>query len=130
MERSKDSRKKRTQRDYTMAFKLRVVNQVEKGEFTYKQAQKHYGIQGKSTVLTWLRKHGTLDWYVPNLYGMSKSKETPEQKIKRLEREIDDLKTLNMLNRAIIDKVDELTGSDFGKKLEAKLSEVNKKKAK
>lgn len=130
MERSKESRKKRTQGDYTMAFKLGVVNQVEKGEFTYKQAQRHYGIQGKSTVLTWLRKHGTLDWYTSNLYAMSKSKETPEQKIKRLEREIDDLKTLNMLNRAIIDKVDELTGSDFGKKLEAKLSEVNKKKAK
>ncbi len=27
---------KRTQRDYTMAFKLAVVDQVEKGELTYK----------------------------------------------------------------------------------------------
>jgi len=30
---------KRTQRDYTLAFKLAVVEQVEKGELTYKQAQ-------------------------------------------------------------------------------------------
>ncbi|SKA65532.1 hypothetical protein SAMN02745132_03975 [Enterovibrio nigricans DSM 22720] len=29
---------------------------------TYKQAQERYGIQGRSTVLTWLRKHGHLDW--------------------------------------------------------------------
>jgi len=130
MEKSDLSRVKRTQRDYTMAFKLLVVGQVEKGEYTYKQAQKHYGIQGRSTVLTWLRKHGTLDWKAPNLYAMSKGKETPDQKIKRLEKQIDDLKTLNMLNEAIIDKVDELTGSDFGKKLEAKYSEYNKSKRK
>ena len=30
---------KRTQRDYTLAFKLTVVEQVEKGELTPKQAQ-------------------------------------------------------------------------------------------
>ena len=53
---------KRTQRDYTLAFKLAVVEQVEKGELTYKQAQQRYGIQGRSTVLVWLRKHGRLGW--------------------------------------------------------------------
>jgi hypothetical protein len=40
---------KRTQRDYTLAFKLGVVGAVEKGEMTYKQAQRTYGIQGRST---------------------------------------------------------------------------------
>lgn len=53
--------KKRTQRDYNMGFKLAVVSQIEKGEMTYKQAQKRYGIQGRSTVLVWLRKHGNLN---------------------------------------------------------------------
>ncbi|MEJ6006868.1 helix-turn-helix domain-containing protein, partial [Paucibacter sp. AS339] len=53
---------KRTQRDYTMAFKLSVVEQVEKGELTYKQAQAKYGIQGRTTVLTWMRKHGRQGW--------------------------------------------------------------------
>ncbi|WP_163393243.1 helix-turn-helix domain-containing protein, partial [Enterovibrio norvegicus] len=53
---------KRTQRDYSLAFKLAVVDQVEKGEMTYKQAQLRYGIQGRSTVLTWLRKYGHLNW--------------------------------------------------------------------
>ena len=56
------SRSKRTQRDYSLAFKLSVVDQVEAGEITYKQAQNRYGIQGRSTVLVWLRKHGRLDW--------------------------------------------------------------------
>lgn len=48
---SSNSNRKRIQRDYTLAFKLGVVSCVEKGEFTYKQAQKHFGIQGRSTVL-------------------------------------------------------------------------------
>jgi len=60
-----------------MGFKLAVVCQVEKGEMTYKQAQYHYGIQGRSTVFVWLRKHGKLDWSKPIEHSpMSKSKET------------------------------------------------------
>ena len=47
-----DTGVKRTQRDYTLAFKLSVVEQVEKGELTYKQAQSRYGIQRRLTVLT------------------------------------------------------------------------------
>lgn len=38
---------KRTQRDYSLTFKLAVVDQIEKGELTYKQAQTRYGIQGR-----------------------------------------------------------------------------------
>ena len=41
---------KRTQRDYTLGFKLQVVAAVERGYMTYKQAQTIYGIQGRSTV--------------------------------------------------------------------------------
>jgi len=50
-------RKKRTQRDYTLAFKLQVIAEVERRELTNKQAPKKYGVQGKSTVLVWLRKY-------------------------------------------------------------------------
>lgn len=53
---------KGTQRDYSLSFKLAVVEQVEKGEMTYRQALERYGIQGGSTVLKWLRKYGQLDW--------------------------------------------------------------------
>ena len=57
-----NQRVKRTQRDYTMTFIQSVVDQVERGELSYIQAQQRYGIQGRSTVLTWLRKHGRCDW--------------------------------------------------------------------
>jgi transposase len=42
---------KRTQRDYSLAFKLQIVDEVEKGHLTWKQSQTKYGIQGRSTVL-------------------------------------------------------------------------------
>lgn len=40
-----------SQRDYSLAFKLCVVDQGERGELTYRQAQDRYGIQGSNTVL-------------------------------------------------------------------------------
>ncbi|EKN3316311.1 TPA: IS3 family transposase, partial [Yersinia enterocolitica] len=42
---------KRTQRGYPLSFKLAVVEQVEKGEMTYRQAQDRYDIQGRSCQL-------------------------------------------------------------------------------
>jgi transposase-like protein len=59
-----DKRVKRTQKDYSFTFKLQVVEEVEKGYLTYKQAQAKYGIQGKSIVFKWLRKHGRFSMFV------------------------------------------------------------------
>ena len=80
---------KRSQKDHSLTFKLAVVEQVEKGELTYKKAQERYGIQGRSTVLVWLRKWGKLDWSLASLpfhpRGISMSEPsslTPEQRIK------------------------------------------------
>ena len=109
-----NSGKKRTQRDYTLARKLAVVDQVEKGEMTYKQAQSHYGIQGRSTVLVWLRKHGTLNWSTTSERAMKK--ETPEQKIKRLERELQEKDDYAYLLEETIKKVDQIKGTSFRKK--------------
>ncbi len=63
--------KRRSQRDYTMSFKLSVVDQVEKGELSYKEAQARYGIQGKTTVLTWLRKHGRQNWNLGRIHWLT-----------------------------------------------------------
>lgn len=104
------SRTKCTQKDYTLGFKLTVVNGVEKGDMTYKQAQKIYGIQGRSTVLVWLRRHGKLDWTQSHKRrSMSNNKpsiETSAQKIKRLERELADEKDCNLILNTMIDICD------------------------
>jgi transposase len=123
---------KRTQRDYTMGFKLSVVSQVEKGDMTYKQAQNRYGIQGRSTVLQWLRKHGRLDWSKPIVHQkrMPKSNETPAQKIKRLEKELQEEKIKTMLLNEMINISDKEFGTSIRKKLTPELHEVFSKKSK
>lgn len=99
---------KRTQRDYTLAFKLAVVDQVEKGELTYKQAQQRYGIQGRSTVLVWLRKYGRQGWgYAASCAAMPKDKTptplTPEQQIKALQVQLKQATEKAQLFEAVLD---------------------------
>lgn len=123
---------KRTQRDYTLGFKLQVVAAVEKGDMTYKQAQTLYGIQGRSTVLTWLRKHGKMNWtQTPRNRTMPKSekaKESPAQKIKRLEKELEDERLRNLLLNEVVDILDAEHGMGLRKKLIAKEQEAFKRK--
>jgi len=91
-----DTGAKRSQRDYTLTFKLSVVDQVEKGELSYKEAQRRYGIQGRSTVLVWLRKHGRQDWSQGASVRPQRTRPmdeptlplTPEQRIKELEEQL------------------------------------------
>lgn len=101
---------KRTQGDYTLAFKQGVVDAVEKGEMTYKQAQRMYGIQGRSTVLVWLRKLGRQDWstlamalarHQPSTIGATPM--TPEQRIKQLETELARAKDESLVYKTMLD---------------------------
>jgi transposase-like protein len=125
MQSSENSRKKRTQRDYNLGFKLAIVSEVEKGNFTYKQIQKHYGIQGRSTVLVWLRKYGTLDWVHPKNQQMPRSKETPAQKIKRLEKQLLDEKLKNEILNTMIDISDKQYGTSIRKKFSTNQSKAS-----
>ena len=130
MKKDNKQRLKRSQRDYTLGFKLQVVSEVEKGHMTYKQAQKTYGIQGRSTVLVWLRKHGTLDWSNPILHRMKtpQKTETPAQKIKRLERELADERLKNEIMNDMIDIFDNQYGAGLRKKFLPKQSSKKGKK--
>jgi transposase-like protein len=119
-----DTGGKRTQRDYTLAFKLAVVDEVERGELTYKQAQQRYGIQGRSTVLVWLRKHGRQDW--DSLKGRNQHRsdpvskqpkpQTPEQRIKELESQLKEANQKSQLFEAMLDVIRKEYGVKLPKK--------------
>ena len=76
---------KRTQKDYSMSFKLQVVQEVERGELSMSSATRKYGIQGDHTVFKWLKKYGNFDWENQTPTNMPKS---PEQKILELEQQV------------------------------------------
>ena len=124
---------KRTQRDYSMSFKLSVVRQIERGEMTYIAAAKHYGIQSNSTVLNWLRKHSTMDWSTlgtspkRNTAHMDKEPLTPEQRIKELEVQLLAAQQKAQLFEAMVDVINTQYPA-LAKKSLGKLSKPSKPK--
>jgi transposase-like protein len=111
---------KRTQKDYSLAFKLSIVDAVEKGELTYKQAQLRHGIQGRNTVLVWLRKHGRLDWKECE----TMKKDTPNKKIRELEKKLKRLEQEKHVLNTAIDIADSQFGTDIRKKYLSLLSKA------
>lgn len=86
---------KRTQKDYSYAFKISVVKEVEIGELGIKAAARKYGIQSHSTVTNWFRKYGNFDWVNKSTLQMPKTKDQKllelEQKVLLLEKQKNDL---------------------------------------
>jgi transposase len=82
---------KRTQKDYSMSFKMSVVDEIEREGITYTAAAKKYGIQARSTVRTWVEKYGTFEREYQTHAPMPKSQEQKimelEQKVKLLEKQ-------------------------------------------
>ena len=76
---------KRTQKDYSMSFKLQIVQEIERGFISIPQAQEVYGIQSRSTIKQWLKKFGNFDWDNQTPHSMPKS---PEQRVMELEVQI------------------------------------------
>lgn len=94
---------KRTQKDYSMSFKLQVVSEVERGELSVTGAKRKYGIQGRSTVVRWLRKYGSFDWENQTPSNMPK---TPEQRIMELEAKVKLLEKQKKLLEKQVDHAD------------------------
>lgn len=85
MEENKENYIKRTQKDYSLSFKLQVVHEIEQGLLTRTQALDKYGIQARSTIRTWIKKYGNFDYD----YNLNKTmSKTPEQRILELEQQV------------------------------------------
>ena len=76
---------KRTQKDYSLSFKLQVVKEIEQGHLTPVQARDKYGVQAGSTIRNWIKKYGNFDYHYSTTQSMSK---TPEQRILELEQQV------------------------------------------
>lgn len=91
MEGTKDKYVKRTQRDYSMPFKLAVVQEVERTGIGVCAVACKYGIQSETTVTIWLRKYGNFDVANKASKPMEKSKEQKllelEERVRMLERQ-------------------------------------------
>lgn len=116
-------RKKRSQRDYSLSFKLQVVGEIERGELNYAQADRKYGIKGHCTISKWVKKHSTFDWKeLPTMIH----KKTPKQRIKELETLLAAEKEKVQVLNIAIDLADDLLKTDIRKKYLPKQSKKQK----
>lgn len=90
MEKTENKYVKRTQKDYSMSFKLSVVQEYETTCISLGTLQRKYGIQGHNTVRGWIEKYGNFDVSNKSHRLMEKSKDQEllelRQKVKLLER--------------------------------------------
>lgn len=90
MEKTENKYVKRTQKDYSMSFKLSVVQEYETRKVSFGSLQRKYGIQGSDTVKRWIEKYGNFEVSNKSLKPMEKSKDQEllalQQKVKLLER--------------------------------------------
>ena len=81
---------RRTQKDYSMSFKLSVVQEYETSQISKEALKRKYGIQGDSTIRRWIDKYGNFDISNKPDKPMEKSKDQEllelRQKVKLLER--------------------------------------------
>jgi transposase-like protein len=103
MKEEKTNYVKRTQKDYSMSFKLQVVQEIERGELTPTGAKRKYGVQARSTVTNWLGKYGNFDWQNQTPSNMPKS---PKQKLMELEQAVLLLKKQKVFLEKQVDQAD------------------------
>ncbi len=120
MERFDNQHVKRSQKDYSLSFKLAVVKEVDSGSIGNRAAMRKYGIQGHGRITEWRRKYGTSD--VDNT-SQHKAMQTPEQRIKELEQRVKQLErhkqfletrlTESEDKAAILDKLIDLAEEEY-----------------
>lgn len=90
MEKPENKYIRRTQKDYSMSFKLAVVQEYETTQISQGSLQRKYGIQGNNTLKRWIEKYSNFDNSNKSLKPMKKNKEQEllelRQKVKHLER--------------------------------------------
>jgi len=124
---------------YSTEFKMKIVKEVLDGKLTKTEAQRVYGLGGKSAILNWMRKFNLVsncNLTEKNLLlesSMPKKDEDLEkdQKIRVLEKALESERNKSALFEKIIEIAEEKYGLEIRKKSEAKQSRsLNQKKGK
>jgi len=118
------SKKKKVYNKYSYDLKRRVVNDILLGIISKEEAMLKYGIRSRQSINYWLSKYSLLNYRKQKNYGM---KESLIDKVKRLERENEELKSDKIILNTVIDIADEQFKTNIRKKyLPRQLKEFKK----
>ncbi|HOY84463.1 MAG TPA: hypothetical protein PLQ80_04105 [Candidatus Syntrophosphaera sp.] len=117
---------------YSMAFKLRVVDDVESGLLNAEEARRLYGIGGRNTVHEWITQYGKNSRIGKKVYIMTQNEENELLRLKRennyLKRCLENSLVKELTLESLIEVVQEEYGVDLKKKINSKLLDEARKK--
>lgn len=101
---------------YTGSFKRMVVREYERGHLNKKELGRKYDIPGHATILRWCRKYGKLN-YPPRRSIIGRPMKDPQkQRIKELERALEDEKFKVIALQKLIEIAEREDGISISKK--------------
>lgn len=100
----------RWKNQYSYAYKMKIIEQVENGHLSQNQASKRYGVSRK-TIAAWLKKYGNFEKRLKEMGGKS-----PTQEIADLRAKLRVLEDENIVWHAIFDIIKDEYGEEAVKK--------------
>lgn len=94
----------KTYNSYAYELKRKVVHEIMEGILTKEEALFRYGIKSRQSINLWIKKYASLNYQPNKNYGM---KESPQQQIKRLRAQIEELEEEKIILNIAIDIADQ-----------------------
>lgn len=128
---SENEKVKQHQNSYTVAFKMKVVNEVENGLISVRGASRLYEIP-HTTVLSWIKRYG-LGSKIDKVVCIMTNEDQREMLRLRLENErltkaLDDSHLKNLALESLLEIAEETYGVDLKKNSGSRLAEELRKK--
>jgi transposase-like protein len=119
-------------RNYSVAFKMKVVEEVENGLISVEAARKLYRIPGCGTIPEWVKKYGMNERIGRTVRIMTREEELEiirlRKEVKRLERALDDSQLRALAWESLVEVADEEYNLDLKKNFGPKVLEELRKK--
>lgn len=113
---------------YSMAFKMRVIEDVESGSICVEDARKLYGIGGRNTIHEWIAKYGKNQKIGKVIHIMTKEEEHELIKLRRdnmlLKKALEDAYIVNIALETLVELAENETNIPLKKNFASRASEL------
>lgn len=82
-------RTKHSQKSYSLAFVMEVINEVQSGRISMTRAQRKYGIGGNTTIQRWIEKYGKFKAAKNKEIDRMSSLELENEKLRKEKQELE-----------------------------------------
>lgn len=99
---------------YSEAFKLKVVEEYERGAYSLDELQRRYGIGGNCTIAKWIRKMGRNEFLGRKVVVMGIEEQSEIQKLKEEVKQLQKIVSHQKIEVLALESLFEVAGEEFG----------------